>query len=180
MAGSRISKPEPNEHDRYFSTYIDRVQEGHLLDDLERQANEIAELCGGLSEAQGEFRYAPGKWSIKELLGHLIDTERVFGFRALWFARGGPAELPGFEQDDFVRVADFEGRSIESLIAEFVHLRRSTFDLLSSFRDAEWARSGISSGVSLSVRAIGYILVGHVIHHQGVLEERYLNRLAQQ
>jgi hypothetical protein len=180
MAGSRIPKPGPNEHDPYFSTYIDRVQEGDLLVDLERQASEIAELCGGLSEAQGEYRYAPDKWSIKELLGHLIDTERVFGFRALWFARGAATELPGFEQDDFVRGADFDGRSVERLISEFVHLRRSTVDLLSSFREADWAQSGISSGVSLSVRAIGYILVGHVIHHQGILEERYLRRFTQQ
>jgi hypothetical protein len=180
MAVSRVPKPEPNEHDPYFSNYIDRVQSSDLLEDLERQAREIAELCGGLSEAQGDYRYAPGKWSIKEVLGHLIDTERVFGFRALWFARGAPTELPGFEQDDFVRIADFDGRSVESLISEFGHLRRSTVDLLSSFGDAEWDRSGISSGAPLSVRAIGYILAGHVIHHQEILEERYLRPLEQQ
>ena len=180
MAEARIPKPEPGEHDAYFSTYIDRVEEGDLLDNVERQASEVAELFGDLSEAQGEYRYAPNKWSIKEVLGHLIDTERVFAFRALWIAREGPVGLPGFEQDDFVRNADSDRRSMKSLVAEFVHLRKSTLDLLSSFDEADWEQTGVSSGIPLSVRAIGYILVGHVRHHQEILEERYLSRIERQ
>lgn len=178
MAESRIPRPQAGEHDAYFSTYIDRVVEGDLIADLKRQAQELPKLCGGLSEAAGEYRYGPDKWSIKEVLGHLVDTERVFAFRALWFARGGPTDLPGFDQDEFVRLAEFDRRTVDSLVAEFVDLRQSTVDLLSSFREAEWARSGISSGLPLSVRAIGYILVGHVMHHQEILQERYLNQLA--
>lgn len=180
MADTRIPKPEPGEHDAYFSTYIDRVEEGDLLDDLERQASEVTELLGGLSEAQGEYRYAPDKWSIKEVLGHLIDTERVFAFRALWIARRGAAGLPGFDQDDFVRSADSDRRSMNSLVAEFVHLRKSTFDLLSSFDRTDWGRTGVSSGIPLSVRAIGYILVGHVRHHEQILQERYLRTVERQ
>jgi len=177
MAESRVPRPQAGEHDAYFSTYIDRVVEGDLIAELKRQAQELSELCGGLSDAEGEYRYGADKWSIKELLGHLVDTERVFAFRALWFARGGPTDLPGFDQDEFVRLAEFDRRTVESLVAEFVDLRQSTIDLLSSFREAEWAQSGISSGLPLSVRAIGYILVGHVIHHQEILQERYLKQL---
>jgi len=177
MSESRIPRPQAGEHDAYFSTYIDRVEEGDLIADLKCQAQELSELCGGLSEVEGEFRYGPDKWSIKEVLGHLVDTERVFAFRALWFARGGPADLPGFDQDEFVRLAEFDRRSVESLVSEFVHLRQSNVDLLSSLREAEWGRSGISNEVYLSVRAIGYILVGHLIHHQEILKERYLSRL---
>ena len=179
MPDGRIPKPEIGEHDAYFSTYIDRVEEGDLIGDLSGQAGELSELCGDLSEAEGEFRYGPDKWSIKEVLGHLIDTERVFVFRALWFARGESTELPGFDQDEFVRRADFDRRSVESLVSEFVHLRQSTVDLLSSFWHAEWGRSGISNEASLSVRAIGYILIGHVVHHLGILQERYLKPLRQ-
>lgn len=174
MAESRIPKPEAGEHDAYFSTYIDRVEDGDLFPGLRRQAAELTELCGDLSEAEGDFRYAPDKWSLKEVLGHLIDTERVFAFRALWIARGGSTELPGFDQDDFVRQAGFDQRSVESLVSEFVHLRQSTIDLLASFREVDWGRSGISNEASLSVRAIGYILVGHVVHHLEILRERYL------
>ena len=179
MADSRIPKPEVGEHDAYFSTYIDQVEEGDLIGDLRAQAGELTEVCGDLSEAAGRFRYAPEKWSIKEVLGHLIDTERVFVYRALWFARGESAELPGFDQDEFVRRADFNRRSLESLVSEFVHVRQSTIDLLASFREADWGRSGISNEASLSVRAIGYILVGHVAHHLEILRERYLKPLGQ-
>jgi len=179
MAESRVPRPQADEHDAYFSTYIDRVVEGDLIADLKRQAQELSELCGGLSDAEGEYRYGADKWSIKEVLGHLIDTERVFGYRALWFARGGPADLPGFDQDEFVRQADLGRRSVESLVSEFVHLRQSTMDLLASFREAEWGRSGISNEASLSVRAIGYILAGHVVHHLEILQERYLKPLRQ-
>ena len=179
MADSRIPKPEVGEHDAYFSTYIDRVEEGDLIGDLMSQAGELTELFSDLSEAEGDYRYAPDKWSIKEVLGHLIDTERVFGYRALWFARGGPADLPGFDQDEFVRQADLGRRSVESLVSEFVHLRQSTVDLVASFREREWERSGISNEASLSVRAIGYILLGHVVHHLEILRERYLKPLGQ-
>lgn len=179
MPDSRIPKPEVGEHDAYFSTYIDRVEEGDLIGHLRDQAGELTELCGDLSEADGEFRYAPDKWSIKDVLGHLIDTERVFVFRGLWFARGESTELPGFDQDEFVRRAGFNQRSVESLVSEFVHVRQSTIDLLDSLRQAEWERSGISNEASLSVRAIGYILVGHVVHHLQILRERYLIPLRQ-
>ncbi len=177
MAKSRIPKPVAGECDPYFSTYIDRVKEGDLVANLRRQSGELTELCGDLSEAEAGFRYGPDKWSIKEVLGHLIDTERVFAFRALWFARGETAALPGFDQDEFVRQADFDQRSVESLVSEFVHLRQSTIDLLAGFRDKDWERSGISNDAELSVRAIGYILAGHVIHHLEILGERYLRPL---
>ena len=179
MADSRIPKPEAGEHDAYFSVYIDRVEEGNLFGDMRSQVGELSTLCGDLSETEGEYRYGSEKWSIKEVLGHLIDTERVFGFRALWIARGGSADLPGFDQDEFVGQADFDQRSVESLVSEFVHLRQSTMDLLASFREAEWGRSGISNEASLSVRAIGYILAGHVVHHLEILQERYLKPLRQ-
>jgi hypothetical protein len=179
MADSHIPKPEAGEHDAYFSTYIDRVGEGDLMGKLKDQRRELTEVFADLSETEGDFRYGPDKWSIKEVLGHLIDTERVFGFRALWFARGGSADLPGFDQDEFVHQAGFDRRSVGSLVSEFIHLRQSTVDLMASFREAEWGRSGVSNEVSLSVRAIGYILVGHVVHHLGILQERYLEPLRQ-
>jgi len=177
MVESRIPKPEPGEHDPYYSTYVDRLEGEDLMAELELQVSELTELCGGLSEAEGEYRYEAGKWSIKEVLGHLIDTERVFAFRALWFARGETAALPGFDQDEFVRETEFDRRSLASLLAEFGDVRRSNLDLLSSFRDKDWQRSGISNDAGLSVRAIGYILAGHVIHHIEILRERYLRPL---
>lgn len=177
MAESRIPKPVAGEHDPYFSTYIDRLEGENLMTELELQVGELIELCGDLSEAEARFRYGPDKWSIKEVLGHLIDTERVFAFRALWFARGETAALPGFDQDEFVRQAEFNRRSLASLLAEFGDVRRSNLDLLSSFLDKDWERSGISNDAKLSVRAIGYILAGHVIHHLEILRERYLRAL---
>jgi hypothetical protein len=178
MVESRISKPEPGEHDAYFSTYIDRLEGENLMGELELQVGELTELCEDLSEAEGEYRYDSGKWSLKEVLGHLIDTERVFAFRALWFARGETAALPGFDQDEFVRQAEFDRRSLASLLVEFGDVRRSNVDLLSNFRDKDWQRSGISDDAELSVRAIGYILAGHVIHHLEILRERYLRPLS--
>ncbi len=171
--GALHSPPAPGEFDPYFSRYIDRVPRGDLLVTLTRQLDETVAMLDGAGEARGEYRYAPGKWSIKEQIGHVIDTERVMAYRALWGARGDRTPLPGFEQDDFVRAATFERLSLRELIEHFRLVRLSTLALFRSLSDEELLRRGIANGHEVTPRAIGYIIAGHERHHQLQLREKY-------
>jgi|SRR5262245_18611180 len=169
-----MTKPETTEYAPYFARYISLVPEGDLLATLENQNEATLKLLRSLSEEKGGYRYAPGKWSIKELVGHLIDTERVFAYRALCFARDDKTPLPGMEQDDFVRGADFDSIRLADLADEFAAVRRSNLYLFRHFNREAWLRRGTASGNEMSARAAAFIIAGHELYHLDVLKTRYL------
>jgi len=169
----RIDRPAAGEYAPYFERYVGRVPEGDVLPVLERQRSELRAAFSGVSEERGGFRYAPGKWTVRELLGHVIDTERIFAYRALCIARGEAAPLPGFEQDPYVANAGHDRWTLAELLDDFDSVRRSNLAMLTHLDDAAVRRAGTSSGHATSVRAIAYILAGHVRHHLGVLAEKY-------
>ena len=167
-----IGPPDSTEYAPYFGKYISLVA-GDVVAALEDQPRETLALLS-LSEEQGDYRYAPGKWSVKEMLGHMIDTERVFSYRALCFARNDQTPLASFEQDDYVRYGDFTDRRLSDLTEEFVCVRRSTVWLFRTLSAEAWMRLGVASGNPVSVRAIAYIIAGHELHHRTILKEKYL------
>jgi hypothetical protein len=169
-----IGCPRPDEYSPYYAGYIESVQNADILCALRDQLDELLGFLGHLDPATGEHRYAPGKWSVKEVIGHVIDSERIFAYRALAFARGERQPLPGFEQDEYVGSGDFGHRSLRSLGEEFEHVRRSNLALFASFGESTWVRRGMANGSSLSVRAIAYVLAGHAAHHIQVIRHRYL------
>lgn len=174
-----INRPEPGEYADFYSKYVACVPEGDVLERLNEQAHAMQVLMRGIGEDGAGLRYADGKWSIKDVLGHLIDAERIFCTRALRFARGDETELPGFDQDDFVANANFDGRKLSSLMAEYAAVRQGTLLMFQSFKPQELERSGIANGKRVSVRALAWIITGHERHHQRLLRERYLNASAE-
>jgi len=166
-------RPAATEHADYYSRYIARVPDGDLLAHLARQGEQTHALLVGIGERQSAFRYAPDKWSIKQLVGHLSDGERLFGYRALSFARQDPGALPSMEQDDWMAAADFDHRPFASLIEELRRVRQSTLALFESFTPEVTLRTGIASGNRFTVRSLMWIVAGHELHHLAVLRERY-------
>jgi hypothetical protein len=176
VSAAALSRPEASEYAPFYAGYISLVEGGDVVSELERQGRELTALVRSIPESRAGFRYAEGKWSIRDLVGHVIDGERVFAFRALCFARGDAQPLPGFEQDDWAPVASpgLASASIADLADEFESLRRSNVRMLRRLTDADWTRTGIASGNLVSVRALAFIMAGHVAHHTRVLRERYL------
>ena len=170
-----MKHPQTSEYHEYYGTYIEQVPEGNILQILEQENKATARLLSGIAEEHAGYRYAPDKWSIKEVVGHLIDTERVFGYRALSIARADPAELPSMEQDDWTMASNADKRTLQELTLEFVAARHSHVALFESFDSEMWGRVGIASGYEFTVRTFPYILAGHEIHHRKVLMERYLS-----
>lgn len=168
-------RPGPDEYAPYYGTYVSKVPDRDILELLEAQRVEIGRILDGVDEAQGAHRYAPGKWSVKEVIGHCIDTERVFASRALAFARRDPADLPGFEQDDYVAEASFDARPTADLVAELDVVRRSTIAFFAGLAPETWTHGGIANGSRMSVRAAAYVIHGHLTHHVGVLKSLYLS-----
>jgi hypothetical protein len=164
--------PEPSEAASYYFKYIDRV-EGDVLEVLDRQRTEVPNFLRGVSEARSLQRYAEGKWSMREVLSHINDAERVFASRAFWFARGFDSPLPSFEQETAILHAAADDRSWASHIDEFEHIRAATLAFFRELPAEAWLRSGIASDYPFSVRALAYIMAGHTIHHTGILKERY-------
>lgn len=169
----RYGRPTTDEYDPYYAAYVTAVPEGDVLVSLERQGDETLTLLTGLSGERWQFRYAPGKWSVAEVLGHLCDTERVLSHRALRFARADPTPLPGFEQDDYVAAGLFDRRDPAGLLAEYRAVRSATLTLFANLPDDAPIRRGVANEVSVSVRALVYIIAGHERHHVGILKERY-------
>jgi hypothetical protein len=165
-------RPEPSEYVPYYERYVSRVPEPDVLAALAADRSATIELLGSIPESKADHRYEPGKWSIREVLQHMVDTERVFGFRAAWFARSPGSSLPGFEQDDFVRTAPPK-TTLSTLVSEFDHLRQGHVLFLSALEPNAWTRSGVASGSPVTVRALAAILAGHSRHHAAVLRERY-------
>ena len=158
----------------YFFTYINQVPEGDIGRILETQEREVVQLLSGLSDERSLHRYAPGKWTIREVVSHINDTERMFTFRALWFARGFDSELPSFEQDIAIRTAGANDRSYRGHVDEFRAIRAATLALFGNLPPDAWARRGMASGNPFTVRALAHITAGHVEHHMRLLRERYL------
>jgi hypothetical protein len=174
MFNSTISRPDATEYAPYYGKYIELVPAGDLIITLSQQINDTSTLLRGLSEAQAETRYAPGKWSIKEVLGHVIDTERVMSYRALRIARADETPLPGFEQDDYVRAANFDSRTLANLLEEYMAVRAATVALFRNLEATAIARRGTANNVPVTVRALAYIIAGHERHHVNVLRTKYL------
>jgi hypothetical protein len=171
---STAVRPEATEYAPYYERYIALAREPGAVEALEAQLAEMMPFLRGLTEAQGALRYAPDKWSIKQVLGHVMDTERVFGYRALRFARADRTPLPGFDENVFARVAPYDAAPLATVIADFETLRRSTLALFRSFDESAWPRLGVANQVEMSVRAIAYVIAGHARHHVNVIRERYL------
>ena len=171
---SNMTLPDRTEASEYYFTYINQVKEGDIRQILESQAGETLGLLRGISEEQSRHRYAPDKWSIRQVLSHVNDTERAFVFRALWFARGFDSPLPSYDQNIAISGADADSRSWSSHLDEFAAVRAATVALFQNLPDVAWARRGIASGNTFSVRALAYITAGHVTHHMRILRERYL------
>jgi uncharacterized damage-inducible protein DinB len=173
-ATAPAGRPEPNEYASYYERYISRVPDADLIETLERQGAETLALLRALPEERGAHRYEPGKWSIKQLVGHISDGERLFSYRALSIARGDRAPLPGMEQDEWMAGVDFDARTLADLLDEFEAVRAATLHLLRHLSPEAWVRRGTASDNEVTVRALAYIIAGHEAHHVGVLRERYL------
>jgi len=165
---------DPTECPEYYRRYLARVPPGDILDILDRQIDYTKRMLAGLDATTAQYRYAPGKWSIKEVVAHLCDVERVFAYRALRFARGDATPLPGFEQDDYVASGAFGARSLASLVDEFETVRRATLSLFRGLDEDAVHRRGTASGGEFTARAVAYIIAGHELHHGALLREKYL------
>ena len=170
-----LVRPEPGEFAPYYEHYISLVQGDNILTTLDEQRRQMVLLLCGRDEADGEFRYAPDKWSAKEVIGHVNDAERVFAYRALRIGRGDRTPMEGFEQDDYVRNGPFGQRQLSDLVEDYIAVRRTTLSLLRNLDEAAWLRRGIANKNEVSVRALAYIIAGHELHHRRILEEKYFS-----
>jgi DinB superfamily len=168
--------PDRSEAAEYYFTYINKVPAGDVLGIIEGQLSETVALYGDIPEPQSLHRYAPDKWSIREVVSHLNDTERLFVFRAMWFARAFESPLPSFDQDIAIATAGADARPLSSHLEEFRTIRAATLTFFRGLSTEAWVRRGTASGNPFSVRALAYIVAGHTIHHDKIVRERYLNR----
>jgi hypothetical protein len=166
-------RPEPNEYAPYYEPYISLVTGDDVVATLEAQRLFTMQALSARSEREGNFRYAPDKWSVKEVVGHLADTERVFSYRAMRIARGDQTPLASFAQDDFVKSGGFGERRLTELAEEFAAVRSASIALFRSLSEAAWSRRGLASNKEVTVRALAYMTAGHELYHQRILEERY-------
>ncbi|MBK8248962.1 MAG: DinB family protein [Gemmatimonadetes bacterium] len=167
-------RPAVGEHAPYYSTYVSHVADGDILATLAAQHDHTQVLLRGIPESRGGHRYAEGKWSIREAVGHMIDTERVFSYRAMSFARGDETHLPAFDENTWVANGFFDERSLASLADEFRAARAASLALLGHLNATEWSRVGKASVAHMSVRAAAWVIAGHELHHVGILKSRYL------
>jgi len=167
-------RPEPAEVPAGYAGYVGKVREGEdLMALMQSQLDEVRAAFGRFPEARGSHRYAPGKWSVKELLGHLSDVERIFCYRALRFARKDATALPGFDENAYAPAMEADSRKLDDVLQEWLDVRRATISFLHGLPAEAWARRGIANGKEISVRALAYAIAGHARHHLEVLAERY-------
>jgi hypothetical protein len=171
-----IPRPEPGEYAPYYDRYISLVSGSDILAALDAQRRETLILLCGLNEADGDFRYAPDKWSTKEVLGHVCDTERIFSYRALRISRGDRTPIEGYEQDDYVRNGPFANCPLAELIDDYIAIRRATLTLFRNLDEQAWLRRGTANKNEVSVRALAYTIAGHELHHRRILKEKYFAR----
>jgi len=169
-----MSRPQATEAAPYYLTYIDRVSGDNIVDVMKLQLDDTAEILAGISEEKSLYRYAPDKWSIRQVINHLNDTERVFAFRAMWFARGFSDPLPSFDQNIASHAAGADNHSLASHVQEFRKIREATLVLFRNLPAEAWVRSGVASGNSVTVNALAFLIAGHLAHHLAILRERYL------
>ena len=168
-------RPDANEYNPYYSTYINLIPNGDIIRILEQQMKETNLLLKDISDSEGHFRYAPNKWSIKEVIGHIVDTERIMAYRLLSIARGETAELPGYNDDMYVLRAAFDKQSMQDLLENLIVVRQSTLYLLRSLDKEAWSQRGNANNSEVTVRALAYIIAGHELHHLQSIKERYLS-----
>jgi uncharacterized damage-inducible protein DinB len=167
-------RPEPNEYAPYYHKYIERVPDGDVAETLETQLADTLALLRSLSEEDGDHAYAEGKWSVKEVVGHVADTERIFSYRLMRAARGDATPLPSFDENAFAAAGGFGARTLASLVDELAAVRAATLALVRGLPEGAWERRGVASDNEFSVRAAAYIIAGHELHHANLLRTRYL------
>lgn len=170
----KAAEVQAHEYGDYYTNYVQLAQDYSLLDGLKESADKFVDFFGSIPSEKHEYRYAEGKWTAKEMIQHLLDTERIFAYRALSFAREDKTNLPGFEHNDYIEPSRANGRSVEDLLLEYKALRVSTMSLFKSFDKEMLSQIGNANNNALSVRAIGFIIIGHETHHCNIFRERYL------
>ncbi len=176
MQKLNLPKPTHNDCSEYFFTYINKVPEGNVLELFRSQVADLKNELGKLTEEQSQFRYEKEKWSIREVLGHIIDTERIFSARSLHFARNEKQPLLAFEQDDYMENVNFHERSLTELLVEFEVTRNSIALLFESYTEKMWQNIGYTTEANFANFSIPYILVGHLVHHLSVIREKYFTK----
>lgn len=175
MSDLSLGRPESSEYPPYASVYVNLVMGDQILRILAAQLEETVALLKSVDDRRAsEFSHAPGKWTLKQVLGHIIDAERIFGHRALCIARKETAAMPGFEQDDYVAAGSFNERTLNGLIDEFRIVRQSTIALFQNLPQQAWLRQGIANKYTLTVRGLAFLAAGHELHHVKILREKYL------
>ena len=169
-----MTKPQETEYAAYYGQYVSLVPDGNIVDTLATQLSETLAAWRAIPADKAEYRYAPDKWSVKEVLGHMVDGERIMAYRALRIARGDKTPLPGFDQDVLMANTDWSARTIADLADEFEAVRKSNLILFSNFTDSAWKQIGTASDNPISARALAYIIAGHELYHQEILRKRYL------
>jgi hypothetical protein len=169
-----FQRPEKDEYAEFYANYVSLAEETDVVSALQNQANDLRKLLAGISAEKENFRYAEDKWSVKELLGHIIDGERVFSYRAWRISRGDQTPLATFEENSYVAGSNFNCSGLADLIEEFSLLRAANVLLFKNLTEEMWLRRGTASDATVSVRALAFIMVGHVRHHQNILRTRYL------
>lgn len=167
--------PDASEYAHFYATYVGLIEKTNILHVLNEQMHEVFTLMNSVPGDKAYFRYAPDKWTLKEVLGHMVETERVFAFRALAISRGDTASLPGMDQDEYMEGNNYNSRSLANLSNEYFAVRVATIHLLNSMTKEMILKKGTASGTEVSVRALAFIIAGHDKHHLTIIKERYLN-----
>ncbi|MDZ7658539.1 DinB family protein [Fodinibius sp.] len=167
------NRPQPDEYSDFYEGYINLVDEPNVIQLLIQQGQQIYTIIRQLTKEEANHRYADNKWSVKEIFGHLIDTERIMAYRTLCISRGEQTSLPGYDHDAYVEHAHFENRSLQSLSTEYDAQRNANISMFSSFSKEQMSRKGTANDVTVSVRALAFIIAGHEKHHLNILEEKY-------
>lgn len=178
MTSPAIHRPALEESGPYYGRYIAEVPDGDVAKQLVAQMGDTLALLTSLSDDDARYRYAPGKWSVKEIIGHIADAERIFAYRLLRIVRGDSTPLPGFDENAFVAAAEFDRLPLAQLLHALRLARENTITLVHSLRPADWSRRGTASDTPLSARAVVWIIAGHELHHRAVMQERYLAPMA--
>jgi uncharacterized damage-inducible protein DinB len=171
-----LQRPTESEYPNYYQPYVKLVPDGGIVQTLQENLLAVVKLFEGISEEDSLHRYAPGKWSVKEVLGHIIDTERIMSYRLMRAARGDQTPLAGFNENDYVQAAQTNSLSMEAILEDFKATRNASITLIQNTPVDAWANKGNANGMEITTRAIAYIIAGHEMHHRKIVEERYLKK----
>ncbi|WP_440999491.1 DinB family protein [Fodinibius sp. SL11] len=167
------NRPQPDEYGDFYEGYINLVNEPNVIEALIRQGQKVYALIQQLTDEEAKYRYRDDKWSVQEIIGHLVDTERIMAYRALCISRGEQSPLPGYDHESYVEQGNFDQRSLQSLSTEYDALRNANISMFSSFTEEQISRKGTANGVPVSVRGLAFIIAGHERHHLNILENKY-------